>query len=375
MKFQAVLQSLTLASGVAAAMLVSTTAPAAESVAQTSPRATVTLVSDADSVVPGKAFRIGLRQRLAPHWHTYWKNPGDAGAPSNIALNLPQDAKAGSIAWPGPDRIPVGPVLSYGYEKEIVLPITVEVPQALKAGATFTVQADANWLVCEKECIPEKGSFRLDLPVEHTARSAGGEVAAAFAAADQRRPQPSPWPVSLASDANGLTLRVDGKDFGAIKTAVFYPDEWGMVVDAAPQSLSTDDKSLSLRLERGPTFSPAASTGLLALTDASGQTKWFETSPAAGAASATSSPATSALPLWQAVFFALLGGLILNLMPCVFPVLAIKATSLAKLSGGATRELRLSGLFYTLGVVAAFVALALALLAIRAAGGAVGWGF
>ena len=156
---------------------------------------------------------------------------------------------------------------------------------------------------------------------------------------------------------------------------MFYPDEWGMIVHAAPQAFRSDDKGLSLRMEKGPTFNPAASAGLLALTNAEGRTRWFETTPAFGATGAAPSPATSLLPLWQAALFALLGGLILNLMPCVFPVLAVKATSLAKLSGGAPRELRLSGLFYTLGVIAAFLALALALLAIRAAGGAVGWGF
>jgi len=357
---------------------------AAESPAQSSPRATVSLISDFDSVAPGQSFRVGLRQKLAPHWHTYWKNPGDAGAPPNITLALPQGASAGAIAWPGPDGISVGPVRNFGYENEIVLPITVTVPQAAVPGQTFSVAADANWLVCEKECIPESGSFRLELPIAATPAPAGGAVAAAFAATDARMPVASPWSARLLEEGSALVLAVEGAGLSAVsaKSAFFYPADWGVVVHAAAQQLTVEDGRLRLAMEKGLAFNPTASvTGLLAITDGGDQTRWFEIAPtlaaAAGAMNTGSSEAGSieSLPLWQTALFAFLGGLILNLMPCVFPVLAIKATAVAQLSGGALRDVRLSSLFYTLGVLVTFVTLAGILLALRASGAAVGWGF
>lgn len=159
------------------------TAAALESAVQQSPRAAVTLISEAAAVTPGQSFRIGLRQKLAPHWHTYWKNPGDAGAPPEIKLDLPSGAVADEIAWPGPDRIAVGPLVNFGYENEIVFPILVQVPANAQPGQIFPIAAQANWLVCERECIPEEGTFRLDIPIAATSTPAGGDIAAAFARA------------------------------------------------------------------------------------------------------------------------------------------------------------------------------------------------
>lgn len=390
-------RSLLAAFGAAGALLLAAQpAAAAESARQTSPRAAVSLVSDHASVAPGQSFRIGLRQQLAPHWHTYWKNPGDAGAPPDVALELPDGAAAGEIAWPGPDGIPVGPVRNFGYEGEIVLPIPVTVPGSLAPGQTFTVRADANWLVCEKECIPESGRFQLDLPVAATPVAAQGEVAAAFEATQARMPLASPWTARLADEGAALALTVEGQDLSpaSVSSAFFYPEEWGVITHAAEQPLVVEGGSLRLALEKGLAFNPQAGVaGLLALTDGGGQTRWFELAPAlaagggtagaadpaAGQAGTADAPAAAgvldALPLWQTLLLAFAGGLILNLMPCVFPVLAIKATSVARLSGGALREVRLSGLFYTLGVLAAFLSLAGLLLALRAGGAAVGWGF
>lgn len=358
---------------------------AAESAPQTSPYATVTLVADADRVAPGRSFRIGLRQKLAPHWHSYWKNPGDAGAAPTLTLALPEGAAASGIVWPGPDAIRVGPVRNFGYENEIVLPVDVTVPTTAAPGGTFSVSAEASWLVCEKKCVPESGSFRLDLPVAATAAPAGGDVAAAFAATDARMPAASPWTARIAEEGEALVLTASGEglDPDRIRSAFFYPAEAGVIDHAAAQRLDIAPGRLRLAMEKGFDFDPRASVaGVLAIADGDGRTRWFEIAPSgaavaptgAGAAAPAPAPAAS-LPLWQAALFAFLGGLILNLMPCVFPVLAIKAASLARLSGGALREARLAGAYYTLGVLVAFVSLAGALLALRAAGGAVGWGF
>ncbi|MGF6179184.1 DsbC/DsbD-like thiol-disulfide interchange protein/cytochrome c biogenesis protein CcdA [Massilia sp. UYP32] len=353
-------------------------AVAAESNVQQSPRATVSLVSEYAAVSPGQALRIGLRQRLAPHWHTYWKNPGDAGSPPSIAFNAPPGATVGEIAWPGPDRFIIGPVASYGYENEIVFPMTLTVPRDARPGSQLVLEADADWVVCEKECIPEEGKFRLALPVEASARPASAGILAAFKSADARQPQPQPadWRASVSAGESTLQLAVEGEGISpaSVRSALYFPDSWGVVDHVADQALTVEEGRLTLATTKGQGYTPGPSAGLLAITDGGGQKRWFalELTPAAPAPAAE---APAALPLWQMALFAFLGGLILNLMPCVFPVLAIKATAVAGMSGGDRRAVRLSGLFYTLGVLAAFMALALALLAVRLGGSAVGWGF
>jgi thiol:disulfide interchange protein len=367
------LRRLLLRAGLCLFALSPVSVQALESAPQISPRATVTLVSEAASVAPGQTFRIGLRQKLSPGWHTYWKNPGDSGQPPEMKLAMPDGARAGAMQFPGPDRFQVGPAMSYGYENEVVFPLTVTVPQTLKPGERFAIKAEAEWLVCEKECIPEEGAFMLDLPVG-TPSPAGVDVLKAIQAAEARLPVAAPWNAKLSIEDKALALSVEGDGLSAasVKKAYYYPETWGVVSHPAPQQLSVSDNRLALALEKGLTFNPKNSlAGLLAITDGGGQTRWFEISPSLGVASF----ALEQLPLWQAVLFAFLGGLILNLMPCVFPVLAIKATSVARLSHGSLKEIRLSGLYYTLGVMTAFVALASVLLALRAAGGAVGWGF
>ena len=353
-------------------------AVATESNVQQSPRATVSLVSEYAAVSPGQALRIGLRQRLAPHWHTYWKNPGDAGSPPSITFKAPDGATVGEIAWPGPDRFIIGPVASYGYENEIVFPMDLTVPRDARPGSQLVLEADADWVVCEKECIPEEGKFRLALPVEASARPASVGILAAFKSADARQPQPSAWRASVSAGESTLQLAVEGEGISAasVRSALYFPDSWGVVDHVADQALTVEEGRLTLATTKGQGYAPGPSAGLLAITDGGGQKRWFALEPTpAAAAPAPATGAPAALPLWQMALFAFLGGLILNLMPCVFPVLAIKATAVAAMSGSDRRAVRLSGLFYTLGVLAAFMALALALLAVRLGGSAVGWGF
>lgn len=360
-------------------ILLPVSASAVESNVRQSQRATVSLVSESAAVTPGQQVRIGLRQRLAPHWHTYWKNPGDAGSPPNIEFTLPEGVTVSDIAWPGPDRFLIGPVASYGYEDEIVFPMTLAVPQTAQPGTRLRIEAYADWVVCEKECIPEDGKFRLDLPVDANARAADESILAAFKTADVRQPQTAPWKALLTTDGESrLKLLVEGEGISAqtVQSALYFPETWGVLDHVADQTLQVEEGRLTLSLVKGQSFSSEPSSGLLAVTDGGGEKRWFalEVQPASGSAIGTSGMANT-LALWQMALFALIGGLILNLMPCVFPVLAIKATAVASMSGSDHREVRLSGVFYTLGVLAAFMALALALLAVRAGGMAVGWGF
>jgi thiol:disulfide interchange protein DsbD len=364
-----------------------TQARALESAPAISTRATVSLVSDTDAVSPGTPFRIGLRIRLAPGWHTYWRNPGDAGVAPELDLALPNGATAGPIGWPAPQRLAEGPLMTYAYTGEVLLPLTIT-PAPAAAGLDaptagtpapstptlqdggMTIAADARWLVCKQICVPEQAHLTLslpagklpaaDLPAGHTAPSA---QAALFATADRRIPRTSPWPAHIAADG---TLWLRGAELNAtnVTSAWFIPSVAGTLEDAAAQPLSTGSGSLTLALKPGPAFKPGVDLdGVLAVLDRSGQ----ETDVAVHATPGL------AMPLVQVLGFAFLGGLILNLMPCVFPVLAMKALGLA--AGAAQGRMRGHALSYTAGVLLAFAALGGALLAARAAGAAAGWGF
>ncbi len=347
---------------------------AAESEAARSPRAVASLVAEAAAVAPGQAVAVGLRLRLAPGWHTYWRNPGDAGAPPELLLTLPEGASAGAIAWPAPARIPYGPLMNFGYTGEVLLPLRVQVPEGLAVGGRFRIEAEASWLVCEQICIPEEARFRLDLPVAAAALPDAG-LAALFEASEATQPRPSPWPARavLAGARGSLTL--EGRDLSAasIRNAVFFPEAAGLLDNAAPQPLRFGAAGLTLGLARpAGAAAPERLDGVVVLTDAAGVRAAYAVAAPVGGEPAE---APAALPLWQALGFALLGGLLLNLMPCVFPVLAMKVMALARLSGAARGDVRAHAASYTVGVLASVLALAALLIGLRAAGVAAGWGF
>lgn len=320
------------------------------------PRSVATLVADVDAVAPGHGFRLGLRLILAPGWHTYWRNPGDAGIAPELEFSLPEGGEAGPIAWPVPRRIPEGPLMAFGYTDTVILAVPV------RAGAgRFGLHA--SWLVCKDVCIPEEADFHLDLPAGDPAPSA---EAALFDAAPL--PLAAPFTARLAPDG---TLSVSGPALApaTLGEAWFLPEKPDIVAAAAPQPLRVRPGSLTLALPRGPSFaadSPLA--GVLELRDAAGKTEAFALTAQPGAAPAASGWA-------RILLLAFAGGLVLNLMPCVFPVLAVKAAGLAALAGTGRRRALGEAMAYAAGVVLSFLALGGALLAVRAAGGAAGWGF
>ena len=334
---------------------------AAESNIVTSPRVTARLVSEQDAVAPGGTLRVGLQLRMAPGWHTYWRNPGDAGVPTSMAFSLPQGAKAGPIAWPAPSRQTEGNITILGYTGTVLLPVAITAPTT---AGPLPVRVHAAWLVCANICVPEKADFALTLATGAAAPSA---EAGLFAQADARMPRPSPWRATITPDG---VLRVAGAGItpAAVRAAWFVPDTGDSVAPGGPQKLTVTDGSLTLALTRGTGFRPGQPlAGVLTMHDGGGQRSALEIAATPGAA-------VVGTPLWRLLGFAFIGGLILNLMPCVFPVLAIKAAGLARLSGAARGQARASALAYTAGVVVTFLALGGALVAARAAGLAVGWG-
>ncbi len=323
--------------------------------------ATASLVSDTDAVSPGTPFRIGLLLRLAPGWHTYWKNPGDAGVPPDLALTLPPGATAGPIEWPTPRRVAEGPLMTYAYTGDLLLPLRVISPSA---AAPMRIEAHAQWLVCKEICVPEEGDFRLELPAGAAAASLQAPL---FATAERQAPRASPWRAAVAPDG---TLLVSGPELtpATVLDAWFIPDVPGSIRDNEAQPLTVQQGGFMLSLIPGRAFKPDAGlSGILTVRDRTGQ----ETTVTLRAAPGTAAP-PPALPLPRVLGLAFLGGLILNLMPCVFPVLALKAVALAGAAGSRTRW---QAVAYTVGVLVAFTGLGAALLAARAAGAAAGWGF
>jgi thiol:disulfide interchange protein DsbD len=328
-------------------------AGALESAAVSSKRAVATLVSDTDTMQPGVPFRVGLRLRMAPGWHTYWKNPGDAGVAPELAI---EGVKQSPIDWPTPRRVAEGPLMTYAYTGEVLLPVTV-------TAATGRVRAHAQWLVCKDICVPEEGDFSLVLPVGTPGQSG---QAGLFAAHDAAVPRTLPWRARISPDG---MLFVQGAELttATVTDAWFIPDDPGRIQDDAAQPLSVRAGGFTLALRPAKGFDAAQDlSGVLSVRDRAGLQV-----DAAVRAEPGPLPPPAMPPLGQILVFAFLGGLILNLMPCVFPILAMKAVALARHAGRGHGH----AVSYTAGVLVMFVALAGALLAARAAGTAAGWGF
>jgi thiol:disulfide interchange protein len=344
----------------------------------------------------GKPVWVGLQLSHQPHWHTYWKNPGDSGLPTVLEWTLPPGVIAGDIAWPLPKKIPIGNLANYGYEGTVLLPVPLTITPDFKPslGGSLEIKLKASWLVCRQECIPQEGEFALRIPVRSSTASQGG----AFAAAERAQPQAiqgnstvtvngQQLKVSvsgLPAQLQGQTLALFPETAGVIETAAQWTQAWQGAVWTATIPLST-------QRSQSPTVMPlvlapdtdAARPGFVtqarvsgawpALAAVEGVSPALQAALQANAAQASANPALP-LSLWAAVLGALLGGLILNLMPCVFPVLALKVMSFTRHADD-RRGHRTSGLAYTAGVVLSFVALGALLLGLRSAGEQLGWGF
>ena len=337
------------------------------------PKVHARLVAEDKGVAPGGTVTVALEEKIAPSWHTYWKNPGDAGAPTEIEWTLPPGWKAGAIQWPRPKRLPVGPLMDYGYEGTPWLLSNLTAPADAVAGPVV-IKAHASWLVCQQICIPEDATLTLNLNV-----GAGGHdpaVAKDFAAARALLPVASPWKVNYALGAN-LDLYVAAPALAASHpaTADFFPATSGIIKNAAPQLVGYAKDGMVLRLSPGQKVGGTLQ-GLLVLTGTDGSTQALEVSVPPGPVpsvefAAPAAAASGDLSLWLALAFAFLGGLILNVMPCVLPILAMKALALADHGARGRGE----SFAYAGGAILSFAALGLSVLLLRAGGDSVGWGF
>ena len=329
------------------------------------------LIAEVDAVVPGESFRVGLRLLPDEGWHTYWINPGDSGLPTTLGWQLPETLNAGEINWPYPQSLPIGHLVNYGYEGEHLLPVTITASDALAPGETVTLTVHAAWLVCEEICIPGDATLALDMKVatdsDQTSRHAD-----LFARSEQRIPELVDWPARFNAEGGNLSVQVIPDGVDVERDWAFFAMIENLVEHAENPVIISENDQVLISQPLSPWMSDLPTELPFVLIDTINEQAWQITA-SAGELISAGALVDSSSPGWAlALILALVGGVLLNLMPCVFPVLSIKAMSLVS---GAGHDQRAHGLAYTAGVVASFAVLAGVLLALRAGGEAIGWGF
>jgi thiol:disulfide interchange protein/DsbC/DsbD-like thiol-disulfide interchange protein len=358
----------------------------------------VRLIAEGPVPADGGPVTVALVQKIIPGWHTYWRNAGDSGEPTKIEWKLPQGFSAKDIQWPVPERIPIGPLANFGFKDEVWLLTEIQTPKGLTPGSMTTIEADVAWLVCEEICIPEDAKLRLEIDVEK-APTPNAQWREAFARARAAQPETPAIPAVYAIQDGKLGLSIALPEALRQSKAQFFPDVPGFIKNAADQAPSDRDGALVLHIPGGSKVRIAEEaakietiSGVLVFDGVGGQRRAVtvtasrgavpepaaltEAAPSAGATALTQAPVNpDGLSFGGALLFALLGGLILNLMPCVFPVLSMKAMALVR-NGDVTRGQAIAdGMAYLGGVLVTFCALAAAVIVLRNAGEAVGWGF
>jgi len=372
-----------------------------------------------DGVDAGKTVWLGLQIQHQPHWHTYWKNPGDSGLPTTLQWTLPAGVTAGDIAWPTPQRIAIGNLANYGFDGTVLLPVPLTIGKSFQASPSgdLEVRLSASWLVCRQECIPQDGNFVLRVPAKGSTGSHGADFDATRAASPQAFSGSAQARVSgdaLTLTVSGLPANWNGRALQAFPETpnVAEPVSSPQVADAigngatalkpgtqgwangvwsanvplsAVRESAPDSLAVVLALGSQSLRTVAAISGTWPTLAAPGATPLALPTATNNNTGDTATPATSLAPggtastgwgAWGlALAAALLGGLILNLMPCVLPVLAIKVLGFARHGEHSRASQRAQGLAYTLGVVLSFVALGALMLGLRAGGEQLGWGF
>lgn len=346
---------------------------------------TIELISEQDVIVPGEKFDLAIRFDLEENWHIYWRNPGASGLGSEINWTLPEGIEAGEIQWPTPHRIEMGGLINYGYEDQVVFIVSMKASKTLQPGQPIPIHAEISWLICKDVCLPGDASVGINLRVENV--SVQSKEAPAFVRARSFQPELScPWSLYLASiDDAIMKVGIVGEELP--DEFYFYADEVGLLDPNANQSLERTGANiallaLTLDSENFKVRMPYI-TGILQTSSGSWRvaiptrvqlpSKIADSKPLSRPVGFEQRLLSLGLPGFIALSF--LGGLILNIMPCVLPVLSLKILSLLKHTGQTRSEALRHGVVYTSGVVLSFLLLASALFLLRAIGERVGWGF
>jgi len=370
-------------------------------------KVTASLVSSHDTIGAGQSFYVALRTQLDDGWHTYWRNPGDSGEPVQMRWKLPDGMSAGEIHWPLPRPLPTGPFINYGFEGEPLFPVEFTIPPSAKTGDILMLTAEFYYLVCKDVCVPENGEADILIEVGPAVADEtwGPKIETALLETPRKAGVSGAIRNVEIAGKDSVEIDLAGLPEGDFKTAYFFPYDQGILRHNEPQAVSFGDKGL--RLTTGADYywtdddMPKTLSGVV-VYDAAGKYSGVEVDLAVGAAvdigvaasgGAASNPSGSAsgntgsntgkntgsniggITLWGAVIGAFLGGLILNLMPCVFPIISLKALSLSKTAHSTNAAARSSAWAYTIGVLATFILLAIILIIVKSTGAQIGWGF
>lgn len=336
------------------------------------PHVVVQLVNEEYAVYAPEAIDAGLYFKLDSGWHIYWKNAGDAGEPPKIVWTLPKGVQADPMKFPAPKRLPLGPLMDYGYENEVLFPVHLTVDSSFKPGSTVHLSAKVNWIVCQERCIPGTANLTLDVPVASSKPMANGEIVSLFKRFESRMPQSLPANAKAVFQTTNEGFRLAMTTGQSETEAIFFPEDPDALDNPAPQKLTANAQGFLLDLKKGPYLQKPLAE-LKGIVELSGGRSYEITAlPGTIAAPVASS---AFLPVLRAAALAFLGGLLLNLMPCVFPVLFLKGLALVNSGNEEKKKLRAHGLVYTAGILVSFWTLVAVLLGLRAAGSTLGWGF
>lgn len=341
----------------------------------------VRLLLERESLVVGDTNWLAFEISPRDGWHSYWKNPGDSGAAPIFEWSLPEELSVGDTQFAAPERIPVAHLMNYGYRGTSVVLLPIEVTEIAES-KPFSVGLVAEWLICEVECVPQIGEWRFELPTVSN-NDANSELSTVFSSARNAIPEPAYWDskLVLADVSSELYVFADERELQTLESAYFYPEGEGVTTYAAEQLWEVSENGLLVRMQRPRTVPNSANpNGILQIRFRDGGQQSFALEPMfkqpdTEKASAATSLADTSFPLWQAAIYAFAGGLILNLMPCVFPILSLKAFAFVSANYKTAANRRKEGWAYTLGIWLSFMVIVAALMVLRAGGAAIGWGF
>lgn len=336
------------------------------------------LVSEEAAVQPGRPFWIGVNLKMDEGWDTYWRNPGDSGFPTQVTWKLPEGFKAGPLLWPYPQKIVSESLVAFGYTDTVLLMAEITPPAHLPPNQKIEIKADVNWLACKDACVPGSASLALALPVTDTQPSVDAKAASLFTDARKTLPQKEEG-LSVTSQADQLVLSFapQSGNLNLIDELLFIPEEGEVIDYAAPQTFKANGQQVILNLKKAhPENALSSLKGVLLISEKeTGVKRAIQVDSVITAKPAPSSSVDGVSSLAVALVFAFVGGLILNVMPCVLPVVALKIFSFVKMAGQKRSLILQHGGVFSLGVLVSFWVLSGALLVLRAYGEGIGWGF
>ena len=325
----------------------------------------IELLIESNSIEPGDELLVGFKFSLSPGWHTYWVNPGDAGEGASIKWNLPKDVKASKILWPGPERIPVEPLMTFGYEDEVVL--LTKIYTSKNTDIPLTLNALVSWYTCKEICIPQEAEVSIPIKLGFKSPSSSNRL---LKQTLENVPTPFKGTYRVQSLDDSYIIQGQFEDNKQYDSIYFFPRFYGLTDYVESQLYEKNKDSFSLQVQPSELkIEHESFEGVLA-TKKDGRLSYFEINHTLN--SDNSSQEFSVLTL---IIFAFLGGLILNVMPCVFPILSIKILRFVEQSENSSYKTFKQGCLFSVGVIVSFLLIAALLLSLKSGGESIGWGY